>query len=169
MPSMNKKQIDEFLQGPHLARVATVKPDGKPYVVPVWYEWDGECLFVVGRERSEWVEHIRNNPAVAVVIDEPNIPMRKVIIEGIAEIVGKDWVEIGRKMAKRYLGPDIGPKYLESSLDQPRWLIKIVPNNVKTWYVPREFAGGKEAWHHKYYVPGTKWHKEYMEEHKGEG
>lgn len=161
---MTKEQVDRFLRGPHLARVATVKPDGTPFVVPVWFEWDGKDLFVVGRYRSGWVEYVKNNPAVAVVIDEAKIPLRKVIIEGTAEIVGSDWTAIGKRMAVRYLGPRIGPRYLKDTLDQPRYVIKITSKRMTTWYVPRKFAGGKEAWHYRYYVPGTKWFDEHQKE-----
>jgi PPOX class probable F420-dependent enzyme len=166
MPKMSKEQIDEFLQGPHLARIATVKPDGAPYVVPVWYEWDGKNLYVVGRKRSVWVEYIRREPRVAVLIDENTTPLRKVLIEGKAEVVGSDWIEIGKRMVVRYFGPEVGPKYLEGTLDQPRWVVKITPTNITTWYIPPEYGGGREAWHPRYYEPGTKWYEEYVKEKK---
>jgi hypothetical protein len=35
-------------------------------------------------------------------------------------------------MSIRYVGPD-GPTYLVSTLEQPRWLLRIVPTVVKTW------------------------------------
>ena len=35
-------------------------------------------------------------------------------------------------MSYRYLGPN-GPTYLVSTLQQPRWLIKMVPSEIKTW------------------------------------
>ena len=37
---MSKKEIDEFLSEPWIARLACIKPDGSPFVVPVWYHWD---------------------------------------------------------------------------------------------------------------------------------
>lgn len=36
---MSSEEMNEFLAGPWLARVACLKPDGWPYVVPVWYHW----------------------------------------------------------------------------------------------------------------------------------
>ena len=41
---MTRAEMDAFLAGPWLARVACLKPDGAPYVVPVWYHWDGEAV-----------------------------------------------------------------------------------------------------------------------------
>lgn len=164
MPPMTKAQIDEFLKGPHIAKIATIREGNAPYVVPVWYEWDGQNLLIIGRKRSIWVEHIRKNPKVAVLIDDVKPPYPKVIIEGVAEIIGTDWVEIGKRMVVRYFGSDVGLKYLEGSLDQPRWVIKVKPERITSWIIPPEFAGGKEAWHPRYYEPRTKWYEEYIKE-----
>jgi hypothetical protein len=61
----------------------------------------------------------------------------KIIASGTAEVVerpnvGGQWVAIAADMARRYLGEN-GPSYLESTLQQPRWLIRLVPDEVKTW------------------------------------
>ena len=41
---LTKKEIKAFLAGPIVARIATVKPDGSPYVVPVWQHYDGKAI-----------------------------------------------------------------------------------------------------------------------------
>ena len=33
--------VKEFLQAPNVAAFASVRPDGRPHVTPVWYEYDG--------------------------------------------------------------------------------------------------------------------------------
>jgi general stress protein 26 len=118
----------------------------------------------VGRKRSSYVNDIRRDGRVCVLIDEDKLPLRKVIIEGGAEVVGTDWIDIGKRMAVRYLGPDVGPKYLEGTRDQPHWVIRITPKKITTWKVPPESAERKEAWHPRYYEPGTRWHMEYQKE-----
>jgi nitroimidazol reductase NimA-like FMN-containing flavoprotein (pyridoxamine 5'-phosphate oxidase superfamily) len=59
-------EIEEFLAGPVVARIATIDENGMPYVTPVWQEWDGEAFWIVPRERSAWVAHIKKNPNVAI-------------------------------------------------------------------------------------------------------
>jgi hypothetical protein len=140
-------EVESFLQSDALARVACLKADGAPYVVPIWYQWDGEALWFVGRERSEWCKLMKNDPRVAVVIDKEHgqpdnssgeiAQIPKFMCSGSVEIVeepnvGGQWVEIATKMALRYLGQN-GPSYMESTLNQPRWLIKLVPEETKTW------------------------------------
>ena len=54
MGGLEQQELDTFLAGDALARVACLREDGWPYVVPIWYQWDGRSLWFVGRERSEW-------------------------------------------------------------------------------------------------------------------
>ena len=35
-------EVAEFLEGAPVAALATVRPDGRPHVVPVCYEYDGQ-------------------------------------------------------------------------------------------------------------------------------
>ena len=42
-------------------------------------------------------------------------------------------------MSIRYLGEN-GPKYLEPTLDKPRWLIRLEPVKLQTWQ-GKDWAG----------------------------
>ncbi|MCH7667803.1 MAG: pyridoxamine 5'-phosphate oxidase family protein [Acidobacteria bacterium] len=156
---LDAELLETFLGHNALARLACLKPDGSPYVVPVWYHWDGEALWFVGRQRSAWCKYIQNDGRVSVVIDSEHSPpdesgqrteIPKVMMEGIAEIieepnVGGKWVQIAEKMSYRYLGPN-GPEYLTGTINQPRWLIKMTPSKVKTWQ--------GVGWARRYWVEG---------------
>lgn len=147
MPGLTPVQIDKLLSGPIIARLATVKPDGAPYIVPVWEYWDGEYLFIIPRERSQFVEYIKNEPRVAVsCADDVDPDHPRILIEGEAEIVegpvrmsGKT-LDIAREMVVRYSGKP-GLKYLDETIDKSRYLLKIKPENITTW---------AKGWHPKY-------------------
>ena len=151
---MNWERAERFLGGNALARVACLDDEGNPYVVPLWYTWDGEGFFLVVRERARVAQYMKKNPKVSLVVDEAAVDdergeyiLPKVFCQGRAEIieepnVGGKWVGIAEGMSVRYLGPD-GPTYLVPTLTQPRWLIKIMPERIKTW----EGVGwGKQYW-----------------------
>ena len=90
MPGLTPEQVDELLAGPIIARLATVKPNGAPYVVPVWQYWDGGAMFIIPREKSRFVEYVRNEPRVAVsCADDVDPEHPRVLIEGTVEVV--DW------------------------------------------------------------------------------
>ncbi len=137
MPSMTKQAIERFLAGPNLARIATVKKDGSPFVVPVWYEWDGKHCYVVAMTTASWVDNITKEPRVAIVIDNDVPPHEKVIIEGEAEIMWEeDWIEIGKRMVKRYMAPGAGAAYLEEIKAQPMATIRVTPKKITSWIIP---------------------------------
>ena len=143
--------LDHFLVGSLVCRLGCLKDDGAPYVVPCWYEWTGKGLYMVPRKRSVWAHYLQRDGRVCLSIDEDSSPYRKVMIEGEASIVeqpnvGGQWVEIARRMARRYLG-EHGPDYLAPTLNQPRWLIYITPHKLTTWQ--------GVAWHPRYFEEGT--------------
>ena len=135
---LTKEEIAEFLSGPIVARIATVKEDGAPYIAPIWQYYDGEVMWVIPRERSVFVKHIRRSPRVAVSCAYDTAPWTRVLIQGRAEIVeGPKPVEgliaeIGEQMAVRYLG-EHGAEYASITWDRPRYLIKIIPEKITSW------------------------------------
>ena len=147
MPALTSEEVNEFLSTPVVARLAAVKPDGAPYVVPVWQYWDGRSMYVIPRARSRFVEFIRNEPRVAVsCADDVNSEHSRVLIEGTAEIVegpalmsGK-MLEIANDMAERY-GGQRGLEYLKGTMHKPRYLLRITPEVMTTWAV---------GWHPRY-------------------
>ena len=140
---LTSAELDEFLRQPWNARLATVTPAGWPYVAPVWYAYDAakNCFYVVGRERSAYVEHIRANPAVALhMADDVHLEHTRVLVEGQAVITAgpiapeaDPWLrDLVTDMALRYMGPD-GPSYASKTLDRPRVLITITPEKMQSW------------------------------------
>ncbi len=147
MRSLTNEEIKEFLAGPVVARLAVVKPDGTPYLAPVWQEYDGEALYFIPREKSAFVPFIQANPHICLSCALDSAPYTRVLFEGKAEIVEGPkpmeglTLEIARRMAVRYLG-EHGPEYLEPSQPRPRYLVKLVPEKITSWE-------GVE-WHAKY-------------------
>lgn len=93
-------------------------------------------VLFVGREESQWAIYLSRNPRAFICIDTVVDP-HKVLVKGEATVierpnVGGKWVEIARAMALHYLGEE-GPKYLEPTLNDPRWLIFVKPTSIKTW------------------------------------
>lgn len=153
-------QLREFLAGPDsawLLKLAYVKPDGWPMVVPLWYQWDGEAFSVVGRKRSEWVQDLARNPQCAICIEEMAHPrIRKVLAQCTAEIAegpargeGSQWVPIAEEMALRYTGP-AGPEQLKASWGWERYLVRLIPRRGRliTWQ-------GAD-WALRYFDPGQR-------------
>jgi nitroimidazol reductase NimA-like FMN-containing flavoprotein (pyridoxamine 5'-phosphate oxidase superfamily) len=138
MRGLTPEEIQAFLAGPVVARVATIDQAGVPYITPVWQEWDGAAMWIVPRERSAWVTHIQHQAQVAVSCALDNSPYTRVLMRGVAEIVSGPepmqghCLEVANRMALRYLG-EHGPEYLVPTYDRPRYLIRFRPNSMVSW------------------------------------
>lgn len=150
MRALTNEEIIEFLSGPIIGRLGTVKPDGSPYVTPVWQDYDGESVVFMPRAKARFMKFIQANPRVCLHCAIDEIPFTRVLFEGKAEIVSGpaplegETLELGRRMATRYLG-EHGPTYLEDSKDRPRYLVKLIPDKITSW-------------------EGVEWHPRYLQE-----
>ena len=135
---MTPEEIVDFLAGPVVARIATIDPDGMPYITPTWQEWDGEALWLVPRLKTAFVKHIQQNPNVAISCAMDSGTYARVLMRGKAEIVfgpapmEGQCLEVAQRMAVRYLG-EHGPEYLVPTQDRPRYLVKFTPDSVISW------------------------------------
>jgi pyridoxamine 5'-phosphate oxidase-like protein len=92
--SMSPAEIDDFLSGRWVARVATIGKDGYPIVTPLWYLWDGRCLYFNIAKTRLTLKNLARNPRCSVVIDMDERPLmgmrtnlaKAVLIVGDAEL-----------------------------------------------------------------------------------
>lgn len=140
-------ELGRLLEEPLVASVGCLDESGAPYVVPSWFEYDGESFWLVPRAKSAWARYLQRDGRVCLSIDQRGGGSARVQVLGRAEIVeepnvGGAWVPIATRMAARYMGAERGPEYLTPTLDRPRWLIRVRPDRVTSW------AGG--GWHPRY-------------------
>jgi PPOX class probable F420-dependent enzyme len=113
-----------LLQEPQLAHLATVSPDGRPQVTPVWIDTDGEAvLFNTAKGRVKH-RNIVKNPWVAVSVADRNDFYRTLWVRGRAEIVEDGADAHIDKLAKKYLGAD---SYPWRKPEETRVIVRIVP------------------------------------------
>jgi hypothetical protein len=109
---MTEEELRIFLDGPWAARLACIRPDGSPHVVPIWYEWRDAIFFIAAWPGSVWADFVTQNPAVALTIDEPWPPMRRVLVRGQAQPLASDNIPGGieglcARLNARYLGAPV--------------------------------------------------------------
>ena len=78
---MTDEEVDEFLKGPHLCRLACLDEEGWPYIVPLWYQYRDGGYYVIPRARSVWAKHIQRDPRVHICVDIWET-MQKVMAKG---------------------------------------------------------------------------------------
>jgi len=134
---LNEDELNAFLIQGNVARLGCLDKTGWPYVVPTWYQWADGGFYIIPRARSKWARLMADDGRVSIALDSSDAPYIKVHSQGTAEVVeepnvGGKWVEIATEMSIRYLGEN-GPKYLEPTLNEPRWLFFVRPKSLSSW------------------------------------
>lgn len=163
MPQLSLEEREAFLEAPGiLMRIGTVREDGRPLVTPIWFIHEDDAIYFTPREKSEWFGCLRRDPRVSLCIDEQPHPYRKVLIDGVAELVfdvGADaeWRDLYRRIACRYVPPDAADAYIRNTIEQPRGLYRVplAESEVRTWRMPVDGEAPEGIWHQRYYRPGT--------------
>jgi PPOX class probable F420-dependent enzyme len=79
------RQVEPKLAASHDYWLATVWPDGRPHLMPVWGVWDGQDLWFSSSVRSRKVANLTRNPYCSVSTDDVLDP---VVLDGVAAVVG---------------------------------------------------------------------------------
>lgn len=82
------RRAERRLWDEEIAWLTTVRADGQPQPVPVWFLWDGGTFLVYSMPDQQKLRNIRNNPRVALNLNSNPHGGDVVRIEGAAEIAG---------------------------------------------------------------------------------
>jgi len=99
------------LEGPALAHLVTLEPDGRPQVSIAWVGLDGQELVAAHLPEHRKVRNIRRDPRVALSIEagtRNEIGLDEyIVIHGSARITEGGAPELLQRLARVYLGPDV--------------------------------------------------------------
>lgn len=137
---MAKEEIDAFLARPIIARLATVGKDNTPHVVPVWFLWKDETLWITLDQTSRKYKNLRHNPRCAVTIDETlgGLRFMAVIMEGRAEMMIEPKaavLEQVKTIYARYLGKEaiLCPTPQQMLSNGKHAVLRLKPDRIITW------------------------------------
>jgi F420H(2)-dependent biliverdin reductase len=68
--------------------LATVRPSGRPHLVPLWFVWADGCIYLCVSSASVKVRNLTANPAVALALESGGAP---VVVEGRASLAAAPW------------------------------------------------------------------------------
>jgi PPOX class probable F420-dependent enzyme len=80
----------DLLERPLYAHLATIRPDGKPQVNPMWFAWDGEYVRFTNTTVRQKYKNVTAHPEVALSINDPEQPYRYLEVRGTVERIDDD-------------------------------------------------------------------------------
>lgn len=109
MRRMEWAEASQFLlAGTRTANLATVRADGQPHVVPIWFALDEGDLVFSTPSASVKGRNLQREPRVALSVDDQAPPFAFVSIRGVAQLQSRpdDLLAWTTRIAERYLGPE---------------------------------------------------------------
>ena len=83
-------RLHELLASARVIWLSSVRPDGRPHVVPTWFDWDGEVITVFTRPDAQKARNIRSHSAVMLAIGGTEPAFEVELIDGEARVVDGD-------------------------------------------------------------------------------
>ena len=121
-------------EGTRTAKLATVRADGSPSVVPVWIVLDGDDVVLTAGESTAKVKAIRHEARVSVLFDDERAPFAYVLIRGTATL-SDDLAEVRRwatRIGARYMGEDRAEEFGARNGVPGELLVRVTPTKVIT-------------------------------------
>src|SRR5919197_2196888 len=141
MTEMSKKEIRNFLMQCTLTgQLATVKRDGSPHVVPIWFILDdssdnnssGDIIFTTS-SMSVKAKNIQRDNRVSICIDDQTPPFSFVTVYGTAKIqqyTQNELLKLATKIAGRYMGRKNAESYGRRNSTACQLLVRVKPTGI---------------------------------------
>ncbi|MCC7365877.1 MAG: pyridoxamine 5'-phosphate oxidase family protein [Dehalococcoidia bacterium] len=137
MPRMKPEDVELFLSQPHVGVLATLRRDGMPYTVPVWWLWKDGAVWLTGTYSRVWCKQLLRDGRASLCIESGPPFTGHVEFDGTCtayEPTDFDIWPISRELAEKYVGR--GDPANAAAVDaffanmqtEPRLLFKLTPS-----------------------------------------
>ncbi|MCA9939463.1 MAG: PPOX class F420-dependent oxidoreductase [Anaerolineales bacterium] len=131
MKKMTSADCMRFLrQGARTGKLATVRADGRPHVVPVWYDVDGEEIVFMTWHKSVKAANMRRDPRICLCVDEETPPFSFVQVEGevVIDEAPADVRYWAARIGGKYMGADQAEAYGARNGVPGEWVVRLRPS-----------------------------------------
>ena len=127
--------VEQRLHSEPILWLSSVRPDGRPHLVPVWFLWDAGRILMFSKPDNQKVRNIRTNPNVTVALEALDEGEDIVVIEGTATLLEDSGLAstlpaFATKYAKLFKRIGSSPEQMATEYTQ---VIEIVPRRFLAW------------------------------------
>lgn len=135
---MSDEEIRSFMRaGSRTGKLATVRANGAPHVVPVWFDFDddtGEAVFVCGAGSLK-ARNMARDPRVSIGVDVSEMPFAFARLDGTATLSRYEddpeallyWAT---ETCRRYVGDDLAAQYGRRNAVPEELLVRVKPSRM---------------------------------------
>ena len=134
--TLTAARILRFLEREPVVWLSTVRPDGGPHLVPIWFWWDGESLLVFSKPHAQKVRNLRERPSVMLALGAAEDDFDVGMVEGHAELLdapARETLLAGHvaKYSRQLSALGLGAAEYAATYSQ---VIRIVPVRLLDWH-----------------------------------
>src|SRR3954451_8892735 len=98
--------VRALLDGPNIAHLATLAPDGSPHSVPLWVGIEGDRVAFLTSPGSRKARNIERDPRVALSVTAHDQPFVMAAVRGrvVARVDGDEGWAIIDRIAHKFIG-----------------------------------------------------------------
>jgi PPOX class probable F420-dependent enzyme len=132
---MTPPQIDEFLQAPRFAIIATKRTDGAPQLTPVWYLSENGRIYISISVNSAKYRNLSRDRRISICIAAEHPDARAVMIYGTAKLIPDSdprYEDFEWRLARRYHDSDEEARAFQESLpsEEESALVIVTPDKI---------------------------------------
>ena len=128
--------VDQRLRSDLIIWLTTVRSDGRPHTIPVWFSWDGQTILILSQPNTQKIRNLRSNPNVTLALDGTDEGGDVIVLEGRAELLKENTIELNlpgyfAKYSTSIQEMGEAPENLAQSYSQP---IRVTPTRFIAWH-----------------------------------
>ena len=133
MRTMSGEEVASFLSaGTRTGKLATVRPDGRPHVAPIWFVLDGDVVVFTTAASTVKGRALRRDPRATLCVDDDRPPFAYVMVDGTVTLSDDldDLRSWATRIAARYMGADQAESFGLRNAVEGELLVRLAPTNV---------------------------------------
>lgn len=134
MERMNSEDCWSFLgSSARTGKLGTLRKDGRPLVVPIWYDLEegGAIVFMTGRDSLK-ARNMRRDARVGLCVDDEVTPFAYVALEGTV-VMSDDADQVlywATRIGGRYMGRELAETYGKLNSSSGEILVRLAPTQM---------------------------------------
>jgi len=121
-----------LLESTRTGKLGTVRSDGRPHVVPIWFLLDGDTIVFTTGAGSIKAKNMRHDPRACLCVDDEHPPYAFASIEGTVTFSDnmQDLTIWATRIAGRYMGEQLAEQYGKRNAVPGELLVRITPTKI---------------------------------------
>jgi PPOX class probable F420-dependent enzyme len=129
-------RVETLLDREAIVWLSTVRPDGRPHLIPIWFLWDGDAVLFASKPQACKVANLRSRADCMLAVGDPMADFDVALIEARAELASMTTIELLAagllaKYGERRRAADLTTGTFAETYSQ---VVRVVPTRWLLWH-----------------------------------